>query len=598
MVVETHFPILIERLSAIIGKRAIKFFVIIGPMILPPLHCIYPYLSIYLYFNHLKPCIKFSCSSFIIMPVRANSTSSDSGGVAARLGFKYQDHVAAAFLIEMMTGEILEVQCETSDDVVVIHSINGIKTTEFVQVKTTEGNKKWNLTELCKKNPVQSVFSNSLFQDSTSGEVTFRIVSKRDVDKKLSILKTPLLKRIDDTQYIALSTSLNRQSKKFKSPNGNDGVFWALNTLWQVSESVDALEATNLKKLFLMFQQSGCILNHDALKETYDKMLEMVDKAAIASKVNSPEKKVIKQEDIELWWLNELKELKIRNKSNYKPYQEKVDALLLAFHQFSEDDILRGFTGLDIGYEYEGWRYTELADHIKEWLPEICLKASELSSINHTNYHSHYKKAARKITQLRKLRGDELIADILLHIAIRQCFNSEPIACKVFYATSENTKCFPNAHIIRKPSSSTSQLWLGKAVILPLKNFSDCAGLIIETLEDHLDKDFLKDEREIILDLKESQHLLPNNIDQILNNNVSLDVLVKNLCIPILISYDSPSLKTWTEDYQRLLIEEVNSHYSKIKGELPTKLEKIEIHIFLIPLESCSKFIEIFDKAL
>ena len=48
--------------------------------------------------------------------------SSDAGGVAARLGFRYQDHVAAMIVLQMIDDRrILQVECETSDDITLLH---------------------------------------------------------------------------------------------------------------------------------------------------------------------------------------------------------------------------------------------------------------------------------------------------------------------------------------------------------------------------------------------------------------------------------------------------------------------------------------------
>lgn len=63
------------------------------------------------------------------MPPRVRKTTahfgeekSDAGAVAARVGFKYQDHVAAHFVLKMIGDRrILQVECETSDDITVVH---------------------------------------------------------------------------------------------------------------------------------------------------------------------------------------------------------------------------------------------------------------------------------------------------------------------------------------------------------------------------------------------------------------------------------------------------------------------------------------------
>ncbi|MBI3547118.1 MAG: DUF4297 domain-containing protein, partial [Gammaproteobacteria bacterium] len=45
----------------------------------------------------------------------------NQGGIYARQGFAYQDDVAAKFYIEMLSNEnLIEVACETHDDIVLI----------------------------------------------------------------------------------------------------------------------------------------------------------------------------------------------------------------------------------------------------------------------------------------------------------------------------------------------------------------------------------------------------------------------------------------------------------------------------------------------
>jgi hypothetical protein len=73
---------------------------------------------------------------------------SDAGGVAARAGFTFQDHVGVGLLLDMLSNQtILAVEFETSDDITLRIQEDGQDINEYVQVKSTEGDSKWNLTE-------------------------------------------------------------------------------------------------------------------------------------------------------------------------------------------------------------------------------------------------------------------------------------------------------------------------------------------------------------------------------------------------------------------------------------------------------------------
>src|SRR4051794_11745296 len=96
---------------------------------------------------------------------------SDAGGVAGRRGFRYQDHVAAGFVIDMLwDAELLQVECETGDDIALRWERDGKATIEFVQVKTTEDDTKWSIKELVEREPPSRVGS-SLAEKSLACDV-------------------------------------------------------------------------------------------------------------------------------------------------------------------------------------------------------------------------------------------------------------------------------------------------------------------------------------------------------------------------------------------------------------------------------------------
>ena len=77
------------------------------------------------------------------------SSPSNKGGPAARQGFKYQDHVAVSFILKMLCDTTYtQIECETADDIVAVFQHEGQTVHEYIQVKTTEGDGKWNWKEV------------------------------------------------------------------------------------------------------------------------------------------------------------------------------------------------------------------------------------------------------------------------------------------------------------------------------------------------------------------------------------------------------------------------------------------------------------------
>jgi len=92
-----------------------------------------------------------------------------------------------------------QVECETADDIVAVFHCSGERVNEYIQVKTTEGDKKWNWNEVIALDGSKadsSLLHKSLKCDVRPGLARFRLVTKRDVAKILEGFKTELDKRV------------------------------------------------------------------------------------------------------------------------------------------------------------------------------------------------------------------------------------------------------------------------------------------------------------------------------------------------------------------------------------------------------------------
>lgn len=523
---------------------------------------------------------------------------SDAGGPAARQGFKYQDHVAVSFIFKMLQdSNYSQVECETADDIVAVFQCSGQIVNEYIQVKTTESDSKWNLNEITALDGTKansSLLHKSLKCDVRPGIARFRIVTKRDVAKILDGFKKEIDKRVLPDTTTARGVALCKKFKTFVSPQKRDFLYWAENFVWQVYGDVEALEAVNIKALSQLAEGLGNRPNFTQLKAIYEEFLEIADKAATSSVKTAAASKIILRAPTLDHLKKLLEEADDMSTATSKPYKKHPDPFLVEFHTNAKESLLHSFSGFDVRYSLRKWRHENYAKHLVEWLPEFSLKASEIVNIL---AHNAETILARSISTFSdsELPHDRLIAELILHSILRSRQHSEPVACKVFYKSAGKLSEFGNAHIVQMPDQD-DQLWLGLARMIKADDMDTTLEQIREILDETISETVLSAEREIIISLREPLHHQPkaDSFNQALHRNSPIDDMLNILCFPILLTYDSAALSSgWFVNYVDNLKKEIETHFSAFTSELSENIKQVKVLIFLVPMES----IELLTKA-
>ena len=523
---------------------------------------------------------------------------SDAGGPAARQGFKYQDHVAVSFIFKMLQdSNYSQVECETADDIVAVFQCSGQIVNEYIQVKTTESDSKWNLNEITALDGTKansSLLHKSLKCDVRPGIARFRIVTKRDVAKILDGFKKEIDKRVLPDTTTARGVALCKKFKTFVSPQKRDFLYWAENFVWQVYGDVEALEAVNIKALSQLAEGLGNRPNFTQLKAIYEEFLEIADKAATSSVKTAAASKIILRAPTLDHLKKLLEEADDMSTATSKPYKKHPDPFLVEFHTNAKESLLHSFSGFDVRYSLRKWRHENYAKHLVEWLPEFSLKASEIVNIL---AHNAETILARSISTFSdsELPRDRLIAELILHSILRSRQHSEPVACKVFYKSAGKLSEFGNAHIVQMPDQD-DQLWLGLARMIKADDMDTTLEQIREILDETISETVLSAEREIIISLREPLHHQPkaDSFNQALHRNSPIDDMLNILCFPILLTYDSAALSSgWFVNYVDNLKKEIGTHFSAFTSELSENIKQVKVLIFLVPMES----IELLTKA-
>lgn len=226
------------------------------------------------------------------LPSVFDALPDDLGGIHARQGFAYQDHVAAGFYIEMLTKDnLIEVACETYDDVRLVWQEQQTPTVEFVQVKAEHPDQLWTIAKLCERaksttkpnGEGSSILEKSLSRDKFAELSWFRIVTCRQVHSDIQFLVTHerghVHRSLENPVFKTLTDSVAKHLNGVKSPKQNDTTFWLRNATWSVIPDND-IRTLNQPPLSKALYALGERCDPDSVNGIYENLLALAKTTA------------------------------------------------------------------------------------------------------------------------------------------------------------------------------------------------------------------------------------------------------------------------------------------------------------------------------
>lgn len=254
-------------------------------------------------------------------------------------------------------------------------------------------------------------------------------------------------------------------------------------------------------------------------------------------------------------------------------------------------------TGLCVGYERAEWRARQFVDHIMEWLPEFALNHRELRGMRSGNSVEMIRQAARRVYESKKFKARGEFGELFLHAAIRQVFGSLPAISKIYYKSARNNavKGFDAVHVVGP--ADHMELWLGEAKFY--SDYKRAVRDVILELDKHTRTDYLRDEFLAIRGKIDPKWSHAKKLEELLSENKSLDEVFSCACIPVLLTYDSKCVGSYSkcdEDYKRAFETEIRANHLIFGNrKLPKELR---IHLILLPLDTKSKLVALLDEKL
>jgi len=275
-------------------------------------------------------------------------------------------------------------------------------------------------------------------------------------------------------------------------------------------------------------------------------------------------------------------------------YQNKPQS----FFELVVHDLKRspGLTGAFAGYESGEWRFEQMAEYLFEWLPEFALKYSDLEDINSGTARQSLRKAAKIVYNTEKYSRRGEFGELLLHALIREVFNSQPAISKLYYKSAINdpVKGFDAVHVVE--NGDELELWLGEVKFY--KEVNAAIREIVIEINAHLNADYLRDEFILIATKIDPKWKHSEKLRRLISERTSLDTVFKRVCIPVLLTYESPTIiknNEISDVFYNALKKEVEViHENFSKAGIP----EIKIHLFLAPLGEKKKLIDALHEKL
>jgi hypothetical protein len=381
-----------------------------------------------------------------------------------------------------------------------------------------------------------------------------------------------------------------------KSASGRNLADWAKQLLWEVEGDESALVSRNVNQMLALAAGRGPTPAFELMLDTYSALVAKVREMGDAS-VTEPTKKVWSRSACYDWWDERLSAMKLDASSVVKVYQlASAPRFFSELSQISEKLVRRALYAYDVEYDEDVWRRQELIEHLLDWLPEMTLPPSTLANFDHLAARRLPKEALKALERHASVDIPQIVAALMLHAILRHHFKAEPIACRIFVRIGGAMRS-TSAHIIQ--THEREEIWLGRSKLITADTHHEIVDEILGELRTALTRDVLVEEREIIVQLREPRHLRSDRLGPVLDTTAKTSDLLRVLRLPILIAYDSATLSPgFDPGYVKQLREEVELEYERVKARLGRELDKVEVALFLVPIECADTLASEFEKRL
>jgi hypothetical protein len=259
--------------------------------------------------------------------------------------------------------------------------------------------------------------------------------------------------------------------------------------------------------------------------------------------------------------------------------------------------------GLCAGYEDGSWRADALARSLLGWITDWALSYADRQALADEPPFNALARAVQKVYMSTKPERRGEIGELLLHMAIRSVYFTEPAISKIFFKDSSNdtVKGFDAVHVVPDRQTGDLELWLGESKFYT--SLTEAIRDVLMELEEHLATPYLRLEFAAVADKIDATWPHAKQLRELLRQELSLDQVFDRVVVPILLTYESPAVARHSQ-FSTLYRAEIETELRKGWASFCRRLGKgpkpreISIRLILVPMQEKRRLVDSFDERL
>ncbi|WP_410688063.1 Hachiman antiphage defense system protein HamA [Citrobacter europaeus] len=243
--------------------------------------------------------------------------------------------------------------------------------------------------------------------------------------------------------------------------------------------------------------------------------------------------------------------------------------------------------GVNIGFEYNEWRKSDLIEFTKDWLIDYSLTAQHKKAIGN-------RPAKQLAEAIKKYPIDDqnALGDLFLHMAIRQTHKTIPVINGVYHINGE--LLFSCSHIVI--NGGGIELWLGASSIKDTMN--EAILSVIDNINNLISVNEIKTRFLVITSEIDEDWPFKDKLRKLANNQIPIESRVDKIILPIFIVNSSEIIKNYNKtDFLIKFREEIESCRTLLSSGYTNKIvQLIDVRVFLFPVDDIVSLYDDFKK--
>lgn len=244
--------------------------------------------------------------------------------------------------------------------------------------------------------------------------------------------------------------------------------------------------------------------------------------------------------------------------------------------------------GVDIGFELKKWKLQNFVEVLHDWVIDYSLSLKDQKEFR-GGHNQLFKRARSQYT----IDNKDALADLCLHVAIRETYKTIPIMNKLF---DLNNKTFSCTHAVL--NMDKLELWIGASSVS--NNIEDAVDNSIKNIKYILDNKSLHNRFFALTNQIDDSWPHKDKLVRLGDSKLSLEERFDKIIIPVFLMHDSDLIKNYNKDnFLKLFNAHIKNSRSLIESKFDSDVvDLIDLRVFCFPVSDIEKLNEAFVEEI